>query len=84
MQKHIQAVLYSLLVVAAFFGAAQDCWGQNEITYAGVTHMVDQYGVYTNLGLGINVYPDSVASACVQDKQTAGTYSFDYIVEITL
>jgi hypothetical protein len=29
--------------------------------------MVDQYGEYTNLGLGINVYPDSVTSACVDD-----------------
>jgi len=76
MQKHIQAVLYSLLVVAALFGAAQDCWGQNEITYAGVTHMVDQYGVYTNLGLGIDVYPDSVASACVQDPDNITVHCY--------
>jgi hypothetical protein len=46
---------------------AQNSWGQ-EITFAGVTHMVDEYGnAYTNLGLGIDVYPDSVISACVDD-----------------
>ena len=69
MHKYSKAVLYSILAIAAFFVASQNSWGQN-ITFAGVTHMVTPSGVYTNLGLGIDVDPDSVTSACVKTLTT--------------
>ena len=67
MYKHLRILVFLLLILAFGFVTAQNSWGQNEIEFAGVTHMVNPNGVYTNLGLGINVYPDSVTSACVED-----------------
>lgn len=67
MEKYKKICVFLLMMVAFCYSAASQCWGQNEITYAGVTHMVDYSGVYTNLGLGINTSPESVISACVDD-----------------
>ena len=82
MHRYSKAVLYSILAIAAFFVAAQGSWAQS-ITFAGVTHMVTPSGVYTNLGLGIDVYPGSVTSACVTDpdNNTVHCYSADQFYE---
>jgi hypothetical protein len=69
MQKHTRVFIYSLTVAAVLFATAHNGWSQ-EITFAGVTHMVDQYGEYTNLALGVDVYPADVSSACVEDPDT--------------
>ena len=76
MHNHRKILIILFLMFTFCFTAAQTSWGQNEITFAGVTHMVDQYGVYTNLGLGINVYPDSVTSACVDDPDNITVYCY--------
>lgn len=76
MYKHTKTIVYCLLFITACLAAAKDSWGQNEITFAGVTHMVNTSGVYTNLGLGINVYPDAVASACVADPDNILVYCY--------
>ena len=58
--------------------------GVRIITFAGVTHLVTPSGVYTNLGLGIDVDTDSVVSACVEDPDNilVHCYSVDeFIVE---
>ena len=66
MQKHQTALIALFLALAMLFAGAQPGRGE-EIRFAGVTHMVNQYGAHTNIGLGIDVYPASVDSACVQD-----------------
>ena len=76
MNKQSKIYVFLLLALTICFTMTENSWGQNEITYAGVTHMVDQYGVYTNLGLGINVYPDSVNSACVNDPNGITVYCY--------
>lgn len=84
MHKHAKAILYSLLFIATFFTAVENSWGQNEITFAGVTHRVNTNGVFTDLGLGINVHPDAVASACVTDPDNITVYCYspeDFIEE---
>ena len=59
---------------------AQNSWAQNEITFAGVTHLrTPSNESYTNLGLGINFDPGNVLSACVvyPDNTTEYCYSAD-------
>jgi len=80
MHRYSKAVLYSLLLIAAFFVTAQNSWAQNEITFAGVTHLrTPSNESYTNLGLGINFDPGNVLSACVlyPDNTTEYCYSAD-------
>ena len=67
MYKHLKISVFLFLALTIGVATAQTSWGQNKITFVGVTHMINPNGVYTNLGLGINVKPDSVSSACVTD-----------------
>jgi hypothetical protein len=76
MQKYQKITIFLFLMLTFCFMTVQTSWGQNEITFAGVTHMVDQYGTYTNLGLGIDTYPDSVISACVEDPDNITIHCF--------
>jgi len=66
MKKYMRFLTFLFLIFTVCLMTPQISWGQN-ITFAGVTHLVDQNGSYTNLGLGLDVYPDSVTSACVDD-----------------
>jgi hypothetical protein len=82
MQKY-QTVLVALFIALAIvFAGAQPGRGA-EITFAGVTHAVYPDGVYTNLGLGVDVYPDSVITAYVEDPggDLVHTYSPDEFIE---
>ena len=76
MWSHSRTIVLSAIVFLAIFSMGNLSWGQNEITFAGVTHMVNPNGVYTNLGLGISVYPDSVTSACVEDPDNITVHCY--------
>jgi hypothetical protein len=82
MQKLISLILCSILTILVCFSIAKNSSAE-EIFSVGVTHMVDQYGAYTNLGLVIDVGPDEVDSACVVDPDniTIHCYSPDEFYE---
>lgn len=76
MKRIFRRVLFFVGFVIAITLSASPGWGE-QITFAGVTHMVNSSGVFTNLGLGIDVSPAEVISARVTGPggQVVHTYS---------
>ncbi|MDA3791877.1 MAG: hypothetical protein PF503_25690 [Desulfobacula sp.] len=76
MQSMLRKTLLFFVFILTITLTASPGWG-GEITFAGVTHMVNSSGVFTNIGVGIDVYPSDVTSAYVNDPDgnTIHTYS---------
>jgi hypothetical protein len=70
----ISAFMFSIIV---FLSMGTVSWGE-EITFAGVTHLVNEEGAWINLGLGVDVYPDAINSAYVTGP---GGFRHDYSPE---
>jgi hypothetical protein len=64
MRYFLRRIIITAFVFMAIFSSAGWVSGE-EITFAGVTHMINSNGAWTNLGLGIDVDPDSVDRAYV-------------------